>query len=93
MGEGKPWRTEIADVKPNDIRVRGYDLLDLIGNRTFGDVVFLLLPAVRLQFRDDIRQQVGHRKLMVCGDQVKQPGVFEALTGVRGRVNHAGLAD
>lgn len=45
MGEDKSWRTEIADVKPNDIKVRGYDLLDLIGNRTFGDVVFLLLSG------------------------------------------------
>jgi len=45
VGDGKPWRTEIADVKPNEIRVRGYDILDLIGNRTFGDVVFLLLAG------------------------------------------------
>lgn len=45
MAGGKPWRTEIAEVKPNEIRVRGYDLLDLIGNRTFGDVVFLLLAG------------------------------------------------
>lgn len=45
MAEDKSWRTVIADVKPNDIRVRGYDLLDLIGNRTFGDVVFLLLSG------------------------------------------------
>jgi citrate synthase len=45
VADGKLWRTEIANVKPNDIRVRGYDLLDLIGNRPFGDVVFLLLSG------------------------------------------------
>jgi len=46
MSERKPfWRTSIAQVKPNDIRVRGYDLLDLMGNRSFGDVVYLLLSG------------------------------------------------
>lgn len=46
MSEQKPfWRTSIAQVKPNDIRVRGYDLLELIGNRSFGDVVYLLLSG------------------------------------------------
>ncbi|MEX0832755.1 MAG: citryl-CoA lyase [Actinomycetota bacterium] len=39
------WRTEISEVKPNEIRVRGYDLMELIGNRPFGDVVFLLLSG------------------------------------------------
>lgn len=46
MNEDRPfWRTSIAQVKPNDIRVRGYDLLDLIGERSFGDVVFMLLAG------------------------------------------------
>ena len=46
MSERKPfWRTSIAEVKPNDIRVRGYDLLELIGNRSFGDVVYMLLSG------------------------------------------------
>jgi citrate synthase len=44
-GEATPWRTEIADVRPGSIRVRGYDLLELIGGRPFGDVVFLLLAG------------------------------------------------
>lgn len=44
-GEPSPWRTEISDVRPDSIRVRGYDLLELIGNRPFGDVVFLLLSG------------------------------------------------
>ena len=43
--EGPFWRTEISEVKPNEIRIRGYDLLDLIGNRSFGDVVFLLFSG------------------------------------------------
>jgi citryl-CoA lyase len=44
-GEPSPWRTAISDVRPGSIRVRGYDLLELIGNRPFGDVVFLLLSG------------------------------------------------
>jgi citrate synthase len=39
------WRTGIGRVRPNEILVRGYDLTDLIGNRSFGDVAFLLLAG------------------------------------------------
>lgn len=39
------WRTGISSVSPGDIRVRGYDLLDLIGNVSFGDVTYLLLTG------------------------------------------------
>ena len=39
------WRTRISEVKPNEIRIRGYDVLELIGSRSFGDVTFLLLSG------------------------------------------------
>jgi citryl-CoA lyase len=39
------WRTRISDVRPGLIRIRGYDLMELIGSRSFGDVVFLLLSG------------------------------------------------
>ncbi len=39
------WRTAISSVRPNEIRVRGYDLIELIGSRPFGDVVYLLLSG------------------------------------------------
>jgi citrate synthase len=39
------WRTAISSVRPNEIRVRGYDLMELIGSRPFGDVVYLLLSG------------------------------------------------
>lgn len=45
MPEGPFWRTEIGRVRPNEILVRGYDLVDLIGRRSFGDVAFLLLSG------------------------------------------------
>ena len=40
-----PWRTAIGRVTPNEIRVRGYDLMELIGRRSFADVTFLLLSG------------------------------------------------
>ena len=43
MAEG--WRTGIGRVRPNEILIRGYDLLELIGRRPFGDVVYLLLSG------------------------------------------------
>jgi citrate synthase len=39
------WRTEIGRVRPGEILVRGYDLTDLIGRRSFGDVAYLLLAG------------------------------------------------
>jgi citrate synthase len=39
------WRTRISEVTPNEVRIRGYDLMDLIGTRSFGDVTFLLLSG------------------------------------------------
>ncbi len=39
------WRTAIGRVRPNQILVRGYDLTELIGRRSFGDVCFLLLSG------------------------------------------------
>jgi len=39
------WRTRISEVKPNEVRIRGYDLMELIGERSFGDVTFLLLSG------------------------------------------------
>jgi citrate synthase len=48
------WRTAISQVRPGEIRVRGYDLIDLVGRRSFGDVVFLLLSG-ELPERDEGR--------------------------------------
>lgn len=39
------WRTAIGRVRPNEILARGYDLTELIGNRSFGDVTYLLLSG------------------------------------------------
>jgi citryl-CoA lyase len=45
VADGPFWRTEIASVRPGEILVRGYDLTQLIGRRSFGDVTYLLLTG------------------------------------------------
>lgn len=43
---GNPfWRTSISRVQPNHVTVRGYDLAELIGNVSFGEVVYLLMKG------------------------------------------------
>jgi citryl-CoA lyase len=39
------WRTAISRVRPGEITVRGQDLVELIGRRPYGDVVYLLLAG------------------------------------------------
>ncbi|MFQ6016471.1 MAG: citryl-CoA lyase, partial [Anaerolineae bacterium] len=41
----KSWRTAISQVKPNEIRVRGYELTELVGTKSFGDIVYLLFSG------------------------------------------------
>jgi citrate synthase len=38
----EPWHTAIVDAGPNHIRVRGHDVLDLMRQSTFTEVIFLL---------------------------------------------------
>src|SRR5262245_11132839 len=38
----EPWRTAIADSRDGQIRLRGYDVVSLMTERTFTDTIFLL---------------------------------------------------
>src|SRR4029453_16521565 len=38
----EPWRTAIVDAGPAHIRVRGHDVLDLMREASFTDLIFLL---------------------------------------------------
>ena len=38
-----PWPTEITEIKPNSVRVRGYDIADLMGRVSFGQAVYLII--------------------------------------------------
>jgi len=37
------WNTGITEIKPNSVRVRGYDIAELMGNCSFGQVIYLIL--------------------------------------------------
>ncbi|MBT4531293.1 MAG: citryl-CoA lyase [Phycisphaerae bacterium] len=39
----EPWKTAITEIEPNAVRVRGYDIADLMGNSSFGQMVYLIL--------------------------------------------------
>jgi citrate synthase len=41
----EPWKTSISSVKPNEIRLRGYSVVELMEKLSFGDVVFLLMAG------------------------------------------------
>jgi citrate synthase len=38
-----PWPTAITEIKPNEVRVRGYDIADLMGRVSFGQAVYLII--------------------------------------------------
>lgn len=37
------WKTAITEIQPNHVRVRGYDIADLMGNISFGAAMYLVL--------------------------------------------------
>lgn len=39
------WTTAITQIKPNEVRVRGYNIADLMGNVSFGAMVHLILQG------------------------------------------------
>jgi citryl-CoA lyase len=39
------WKTSISQVRPNEIRVRGYPIEELAAKRSFGDTVYMLLTG------------------------------------------------
>ncbi|USN99150.1 MAG: citryl-CoA lyase [Phycisphaeraceae bacterium] len=39
----EPWNTAITSIRPNEVRVRGYDIAELMGRVSFGQAVYLIL--------------------------------------------------
>jgi citryl-CoA lyase len=39
------WRTALTEIKPGEIRVRGYDITELMGNVTYAQAAYLLLKG------------------------------------------------
>lgn len=45
MSAPEPWPTAITKIEPNRVLVRGYNIADLMGRASFGEVVYLLLQG------------------------------------------------
>lgn len=74
----EPWETKITEIKKDEIRIHGYRLDELMGTRSFGDMVFLMLkgelPSVNEGRMLDIM-------LVSCIDHgVTPPSALAALT-------------
>lgn len=41
----EPWQTAITQIEPNCVRVRGYDIAELMGNISFGAAAYLILKG------------------------------------------------
>lgn len=78
------WRTAIGRVRPNEILVRGYDVTELVGRRSFGDVTWLLLSGDLP--RGNEGRMLEALLVAACEHSVVAPSVdaarFVASTGV-----------
>ena len=45
-----PWPTAVTEIEPNHVRVRGYDIAELMGRVTFGAMVALFSFLVWQRF-------------------------------------------
>ncbi len=41
------WKTSITDIGQNRIRVRGYDIVEIMGKLSYAETVFLLLTSTQ----------------------------------------------
>jgi citrate synthase len=86
----EPWRTAIVSAKDGEIRLRGYDMLDLMRGATFTDTVFLLhrgqMPT------DEERQMLDALLIAVADHGSNAPSCATArlaASGNRGSVSSA----
>lgn len=88
MPEAK-WFTGITEVKPNQLRTRGYLLAELMGERSFAETVWLLLTGEL----PDPRHSRLIEALLLCGvDHGVTPPSAQAariITGTGGNVSQA----
>jgi len=74
----KPWETKITEIKKDEIRVHGYRLDELMGKRSFSDMVFLMLKG---QLPSENEGKMLDIMLVSCIDHgVTPPSALAALT-------------
>lgn len=73
-----PWETKITEIKKDEIRIQGYRLDELMGKRSFGDMVFLMLKG---ELPTDNEGRMLDIMLVSCIDHgVTPPSALAALT-------------
>ena len=73
-----PWETKITEINKDEIRIQGYRLDELMGKRSFGDMVFLMLKG---ELPTDNEGRMLDIMLVSCIDHgVTPPSVLAALT-------------
>lgn len=76
------WKTAITDIGPGRIRVRGYDIVDMMGKLTFAQSVFLIL---RGELPNDKESRMMEAILVSSIDHgASPPSVFGTLNTVSG---------
>lgn len=78
------WRTAISSVAPNQVRLRGYRVEDLMGRLTFGEGIYLLLKG---QLATPAQGQMMEAILVACLDH----GVLAPSTAAARFVASAGV--
>ncbi|MCK5200050.1 MAG: citryl-CoA lyase [Spirochaetales bacterium] len=74
----EPWETKITEIKKDEIRIQGYRLDELMGKRSFGDMVFLMLKG---ELPTDNEGRMLDIMLVSCIDHgVTPPSTLAALT-------------
>ena len=53
------WKTAITDIGPNQIRVKGYDIADIMSKLSYAETVFLVLKGAGKPFPDPFGHGVG----------------------------------
>ncbi len=72
------WETKITEIKKDEIRIQGYRLDELMGKRSFGDMVFLMLKG---ELPRDNEGRMMDIMLVSCIDHgVTPPSTLAALT-------------
>ncbi len=74
----KPWETKITEINKDEIRIHGYRLDELMGERSFSDMVFLMLKG---ELPTEREGRMLDTMLVSCIDHgVTPPSALAALT-------------
>ena len=65
----KTWKTAISDIKPNEVRLRGYRIDELMGRVDFGQAFYLLLRGELVAYAGQIIHHNDPQKVIQDGEE------------------------